>query len=884
MLPVIHMAAEVTRAVAQDAVTTIKRTTQEQLTKLLCWPSLPLISSLSEFVQTVMGKFRDLHLLVNLLFAVFGTALCAPQGFPISGNGLWYTQPGKVWSRELLPIGNGYLAAMIPGWPTQEVTQLNIESLWSGGPFADPKYNGGNKQPSEREAMAKDLQRIQQTIFQSPTGDIDNIIELTTDAGQYGSYAGAGHLISTLGVNGSVTDYGRWLDMDQGVARTAWTQGGLSFERHACVEHTTSNGKPLPDLTFAFTNAFEDGLPAPNVTCRSQDTLLVSGYAPGGPPSMSYAFLIRGFSSSKQAAFRCVQFPVPFGAPFNATLVLPSSAGNTEAWVAWTGETDYDMDAGDLAHNFSFRSTDTPVTKLTKSPVPASLSNYRTLLKEHIDDLKATLSSPFSLDIGQNPDLNTPTDVLKKNYKVDGPQSNAYLEWVLFNYGRYMLWASARGVLPANLQGKWLDGAGGAWSSDYHANINIQMNYWAAEMTGLSSTTLPMFDYIEKTWVPRGQQTAQVLYNITRGWVTHNEMNTFGHTGMKAYGNSAEWANYPEANVWMMFHVWDHFDHTNDVAWWKKQGYPLVKSVASFHLDKLMADLYFNDSTLVVNPCNSPEQAPITFGCAHAQQMIWQLFNTIEKGAAIAGDRDSAFITEVRDKRARMDKEWKLEKDSPTDTHRHLSHLIGLYPGYAIAGFDPSLQGTGPAKGLTKKQVLDAASVSLEHRGNGTGPDANSGWEKAWRAAAWAQLGNKDRFYHELSFAISENFGANLFSLYNPYEPVPIFQIDANLAYPAALMNGLIHAPDVPSLNTPLVVTLLPALPTQWSTGSVKGARIRGGISVSFAWSGGKLTRLSLQVDRNRNLIARPVQIVYGGRVVDSFTTFSGLQKAYNRF
>ncbi|KAF9042885.1 glycoside hydrolase family 95 protein [Panaeolus papilionaceus] len=850
-----------------------------------------------------MRTLYDTLLFLGLIFSVSPTASSAPHGFPTSGNGLWYTQPGKVWSRELLPIGNGYLAAMVPGWPSQEVTQLNIESLWSGGPFTDPSYNGGNKQPSERETIAKDLQRIRQTIFQSPTGDISDIIDLTTDAGQYGSYAGAGHLISTFRVNGSISNYGRWLDMDQGVARTSWTQGGVDFERtsfcshptKACVEHTTSKARSLPDVTYAFTNAFEDGLPAPNVTCHSKDTLLVSGYAPGGPPAMSYAFLIRGFSSSKQSSFQCVQFPVPFGAPFNATLTLPASADNTEVWVTWRGETDYDMNAGDVAHGFSFRSTESPVSKLTKSPSPASFLNYQALLDEHVNDLKATLSSPFSLNLGQTPDLDTPTDVLKKNYKIDGPQSNAYLDWLLFNYGRYMLWASARGVLPANLQGKWLDGAGGAWSSDYHANINVQMNYWAAEITGLSSLTPPLFEYMEKTWAPRGQQTAEVLYNITRGWVTHNEMNIFGHTGMKAYGNSAQWADYPEANVWMMFHVWDHFDHTNDVQWWKETGYPLVKGVASFHLDKLMPDLHFNDSTLVVNPCNSPEQAPITFGCAHAQQLIWQLFNTIEKGAVIAGDNDSAFIREVRDKRARMDKgikvgswgqlqEWKVEKDSPSDTHRHLSHLIGLYPGYAIAGFDPNLQGTGPAKGLSRDQVLAAASVSLDHRGNGTGPDANAGWEKAWRAAAWAQLGNKERFYHELSFAISENFGANLFSLYNPYEPVPIFQIDANFGYPAAVMNGLIHAPDVPTLSTPLTITVLPALPNQWSNGSVKGARIRGGLSVSFEWKNSVLVHLTIQVDRTKELIPRPVSLIYGGRVVDSFRTSVGLQKSYNRF
>jgi alpha-L-fucosidase 2 len=502
------------------------------------------------------------------------------------------------------------------------------------------------------------------------------------------------------------------------------------------------------------------------------------------------------------------------------------------------------------------------------------------------------------LDLGQTPNFNLPTDVLRNQYTIDGPASNAYLDWLLFNYGRYLLVSSSRGLLPANLQGKWVNAIDNAWSSDYHANINLQMNYWMSEMTGLSYLTPPLFDYIENTWAPRGAYTAQVLYNISRGWVTHDEMNIFGQTGMKDGGNTAEWADYPESAVWMMIHVWDHFDHTNDVAWWKAQGWPLVKGVASFHLDKLIPDLHFNDSTLVVNPCNSPEQVPITLGCAHAQQLIWQLFNAIEKGFEASGDTDTAFLEEVLTVRAKMDKglkigswgqlqEWKVDMDSPTDTHRHLSHLIGLYPGYAITNFDPSpsVQGTGPAKGYTKEQILTAAGISLLHRGNGTGPDADSGWEKAWRAAAWAQLGNSSMFYHELSFAMSENFAANLFSEYNPYAADPIFQIDANFGFPGAVMNGLLQAPDVASITTPLVVTLLPALPTtQWPSGSIRGARVRGGITVDLAWSKGKPTSATFTVDTGTNVRQRPVNVVYDGRVLTSFTTSSGLQKSITQF
>ncbi|KAF8811090.1 glycoside hydrolase family 95 protein [Phlegmacium glaucopus] len=874
------------------------------ITSLIQPFSGPLFHLSRHFTSTslVIWTYRAFISLIH--FCLLRSSMTAPQAFPASGNGLWYTQPGNVWARDFLPVGNGYLAAMVPGGVTQETTQLNIESLWSGGPFADPSYNGGNKQPSEQGATAQIMHEIRQTIFQSPTGDIDNIEALATDSGQYGSYAGAGHLLSSINTTGPITNYARWLDIDQSLACTSWTQNGVNILRttfcshpsRACIEHIESSSKTaLPTMTYAFTSDLELGLPVPNITCLSSNSMLVRGQV-SQSPSMAYALVFRAYASSVKSHIQCIQSAVTAGSPPNATLHIAGTSENTEAWITWTGDTEYDMDAGDMVHGFSFRGVD-PVTKLLSSSgtnsESESFQDYQTVLRRHTADIHDTLYAPFALDIGQIPVLDIPSDVLKSTYTIDGPTSNAYVDWILFNYGRYLLASSARGTLPANLQGKWANGISNAWAADYHSNINIQMNYWCAEMTGLGSLTIPLFNYIEKTWAPRGAETAQVLYNISRGWVTHNEMNVFGHTGMKGGGNTAVWANYPESAVWMTLHVWDHFDHTNDVDWWKAQGWPLVKGVASFHLDKLIPDLHFNDSTLVVNPCNSPEQVPVTLGCAHAQQLIWQLFNVIEKGFEASGDTDTAFLAEITSKRAQMDKglkigswgqlqEWKVEKDSPTDTHRHLSHLIGLYPGYAITSFDPSpaVQGTGPAKGYSKSQILNAAGVSLYHRGNGNGPDANSGWEKAWRAAAWAQLSNSSMFYHELSFAIFENFGPNLFSLYNPSDPNPIFQIDANLGYPGAVMNALLQAPDVSSLTTPLVITLLPALPVQWPSGSIRGARVRGGISVDMQWKEGRLTGTLLTVDsRNRNVRQRSVRVVYDGRVLASFYSEAGIVK-----
>ncbi|KAH8109494.1 glycoside hydrolase family 95 protein [Phellopilus nigrolimitatus] len=718
-------------------------------------------------------------LLVACALGIPKLASAAPPGFPSSGNGLWYTEPGVIWKS----------------------TQLNIESLWSGGPFADPSYNGGNKQPDEQAAMAEAMQTIRQNIFESSDGTINNVTVLTTDAGAYGSYSGAGYLISTLTspASSDVSDYGRFLDLDNGLTKAIWTQAGETLVREsfcsvpaeACVQNTSTTSSSGFTQTYTFSTV--DGLPTPNITCADNATLRLTGLV--ATPGMAYEILAEVKTSG--GTVLCQDFTNPDNSA-NATI---TAANTTSAYILWVGGTNYDIDAGDAAHNFSFQGSD-PHATLTALLAAASSKSYADLLSEHQADYSA---------------------ILHDN--------------------------SARGTLPANLQGKWAAEYASAWGSDYHADINVQMNYWAAESTNLN-VTQSLFNYIEKTWAPRGEYTARVLYNISQGWVTHDEI--FGHTGMKADGNSAQWADYPESNAWLMLHVWDHFDFTNDIAWWKEQGYPLLKGVALFHMNKLIPDLHFNDGTLVVAPCNSPEQVPITLACSHAQQLIWQLFNAVEK-----------VLRHLKTMMAQMDKgihiEWKVDLDSPTDTHRHLSHLVGLYPGYAVANYQPSLQGN-----YTVSEVLNAAQTSLIHRGNGTGPDADAGWEKVWRAACWAQFG--------MRYAIQRNFAENLFDIYEPSDP--IFQIEANLGYPAAVMNALIQSPAVANTTTPLIITLLPALPPTWPDGTISGARVRSGITADLSWADSTPTKAVLTVDEG--VASRPVQVVYAGEVIKSFMTSGG--------
>ncbi|KAJ1300892.1 hypothetical protein OPQ81_003318 [Rhizoctonia solani] len=812
---------------------------------------------------------------VSLALGLLGSgaaAVAAPSGFPASGNGLWYTEPAVNWSTQYLPIGNGYLGAMVNGNPVFDRIQLNIESLWSGGPFADPSYNGGNHQPSERSYLASQLARIRDTIFSSSNGTIEGVEPLPIDAGAYGSYSGAGYLNINRTASGGATNYARWLDMDNAVLNTIWTEPSGSFNRtyfcsnptRACTVHTVSSTPGGFSATFSFSSL--DGLPTRNITCLDNNTIQLRGYA--GSPGMLYEILGKIQQSGPANSSAGCSVDEKTG---DAVLVVK---GSTEAWVNWVGGTDYSMETGNGASGYRFKGSD-PHAGLVTLLAKASGQSVETALGSHIADYRSALGG-FSLNIGEKFDSSKTTAQLRKEYKRD--VGNPYFEWLMFNYGRYMLVGSTRSYLPANLQGVWARDAGAPWSGDYRefdpirwwddkaepyhisdANINIQMNYWFAEMTNMKVTSA-LWDYMAKTWAPRGAETAKTLYNTTRGWVTHNEMNVRSFIYALEGWNPAEWANYPESAAWMMIHVYDHFDYTNDVAWWRAQGWPLLKGVALFWLDHLIEDRHFKDGSLVTAPCNSPEQAIVTLGCSHSQQLVWQLFEAVEKGFSASGDNDTAFLHEVQTKKLKLDKgirigswgqlqEWKLDFDRQTDLHRHLSHLIGLYPGYVLANFKAPTGQSQEIPKLTREQVLKASEISLRARGDGTGPDGDAGWEKVWRAACWAQLQNSTQFYHILTYAIEHNFAENLWSLYNPFAEDPIFQIDANLGYPAAVLNALVQAPDTSSLSDALVITILPALPSAWSSGSIVGARIRGGMTLDLTWSNGKAVQANLRVD-----------------------------------
>ncbi|CAN9114399.1 unnamed protein product [Alternaria alternata] len=752
---------------------------------------------------------------------------------------LWSTTPANSSDiiRTTYPIGNGRLGAMPIGPPGAEILTLNLDTLWSGGPFSASNYSGGNPNSSVAEA----LPGIREWIFTNGTGNVTELLGLD-DA--YGSYQVLGNLSATIPslVDADVANYTRTLDLSNGIHTTSFSLNGshieteafCSFPDQVCV-YTVRSSNGLPAVEVRLDNELVDP-ELRNATCVSGNGtesgyLRLGGVTELGPPEgMRYDAIAR-VASGSNVNTRCDSS--------TNLLTIASGNGTNSVTIVLGAETNYDAKKGTPESDYSFRGEDPgPAVEATTSN--AATKTLSGLLKRHIDDF-TSLTGRFALSLPDHlKSSQTPTSEVIARYNANNTAGDPYIENLLFDYAQYLFISSSRpGSLPPNLQGRWSEGLWAAWSADYHANINLQMNHWTADQTGLTDLQSPLWDYMTDNWVPRGSETAELLYGAP-GWVVHNEMNIFGHTGMKS---GAEWANYPASAAWMMQHVFDHWDYSRDEAWLRDQGYPLMKGVAEFWLSQLQEDIFNDDGSLVVNPCNSPEHGPTTFGCAHYQQLVHQVFEAVLSTTTIVGESDTAFIGNVTESLQRLDKgfhvgswgqikEWKLPEEPYglefiNDTHRHLSELVGWYPGYSLSSF---------LDGYTNSTVQDAIRQKLYSRGNGNGQDANAGWAKVWRSACWARLNDTDQAYYELRYAIEQNFAGNGFSMYSGIETP--FQIDANFGFGGAVLSMLVT--DMPTAaggeEDRKTVVLGPAIPKSWSGGNVKGLRLRGGGIVDFGW------------------------------------------------